>query len=93
MIFFEMARKGTLFRKSGPYREGQTVVEPDTSPLPFCAENGKLKPGKECRPEVTAKTDAGAKKPELLFKKSRPWIILIDAAVILAAIAMTVWMG
>ncbi len=68
------------------------VFGPDTSRLLFRVESGKLKPGREYRPKVTIQTDAGVMKPELLFKKNWPWILLINAAVIAAVIAAAVWM-
>jgi serine/threonine protein kinase len=62
---------------------------PDASSLLFRVESRKLKLWKEYRPEVTVETDEGIMKPELLFKKSWPWII-IEAAVIVALLVAAV---
>lgn len=67
------------------------LFSPDTSRLLFRVECGKLKQGKEYRPKVTVHTDAGIMRPELLFKKSLPWM-LIEAAVVVALIAVAVMM-
>jgi hypothetical protein len=67
------------------------IFGPDASSLLFRVESRKLKLGREYRPKVTVQTDEGVMKPELLFKKSLPWII-IEIAVILAAIAASVIM-
>jgi hypothetical protein len=50
-----------------------------------------LKPGREYRPKLTIWTDAGIMRPELLFRRSWPWII-IEAAVIVAVIAITLFL-
>ncbi|HTP04885.1 MAG TPA: serine/threonine-protein kinase [Nitrospirota bacterium] len=62
------------------------IFGPDASSLLFRVESRKLKLGREYRPKVTVQTDEGVMKPELLFKKSLPWII-IEIAMILAVIA------
>jgi serine/threonine protein kinase len=67
------------------------IFGPDASSLLFRVESRKLKLGREYRPKVTVQTDEGVMKPELLFKKSLPWII-IEIAVIIAAIAASVIM-
>jgi serine/threonine protein kinase len=67
------------------------IFGPDASSLLFRVESRKLKLGREYRPEITVETDEGIMKPELLFKKSWFWII-IEAAVILAAIVASVIM-
>ena len=67
------------------------IFGPDASSLLFRVESRKLKLGREYRPEITVETDEGIMKPELLFKKSWLWII-IEAAVILAAIVASVIM-
>jgi hypothetical protein len=54
-------------------------------------ENHKLKPGREYRPQITVRTDAGVLRPQLIIKKVWPWII-IEAAVIIAVIGVTVMM-
>jgi serine/threonine protein kinase len=67
------------------------IFGPDASSLLFRVESKKLKIGREYRPKVTIQTDEGVMTPELLFKKSLPWII-IEITVILAVIAATVIM-
>jgi hypothetical protein len=54
-------------------------------------ESSKLEFGREYRPLITVRTDAGILRPQLLFRRSWPWI-LIEAAVIAAAIAIVVMM-
>jgi hypothetical protein len=46
-----------------------------------------LKPGREYRPHITVRTDAGTIRPQLLFRKPWPWFI-IGAAAIAAALAL-----
>jgi len=67
------------------------IFGPDASSLLFRVESRKLKLGREYRPKVTVQTDEGVMKPELLFKKSLPWII-IEIAMILAVIAASLIM-
>jgi len=67
------------------------IFGPDASSLLFRVENRKLKLGREYRPEVTVQTEEGIMKPELLFKKSWPWII-IEVAVVVASIVAAVIM-
>jgi serine/threonine protein kinase len=61
----------------------------DAARLLFRVENNKLKTGREYRPHITIRTDAGVLRPQLVFKKAWPWII-IEAAVIAAAIGVAV---
>jgi serine/threonine protein kinase len=65
------------------------IFGPDASSLLFRVESGKLKLGREYRPEVTVETAEGIMKPDLLFKKS--WLcIIVEAVVILMSIAAAV---
>jgi serine/threonine protein kinase len=64
---------------------------PDAARLLFRVESSKLEFGREYRPLITVRTDAGILRPQLLFRRSWPWI-LIEAAVIAAAIAIVVMM-
>jgi serine/threonine protein kinase len=52
----------------------------DAARFLFRVENTKLKLGKEYRPQIIVKTDAGILRPRLIFKKAWPWIILEAAA-------------
>jgi hypothetical protein len=49
-------------------------------------KTGQLKLGKEYRPRITVRTDAGILRPQLLFRKPWPWL-LIEAAALAAVIA------
>ncbi len=64
---------------------------PDAAWLLFRVESGMLKPGREYRPQITVQTDEGTLRPRLSFQRSWPWIIL-EAAVLAAAIALVVMM-
>jgi len=61
----------------------------DAARLLFRVESKNLKPGKEYRPHITVKTDAGTLRPQLIFKKAWPWIIL-EAVALAAMIAVVV---
>jgi hypothetical protein len=52
-------------------------------------ESRNLKLGKEYRPHITVKTDAGTLRPQLIFRKAWPWIIL-EAVALAAMIAVVV---
>lgn len=65
------------------------VFGPDAARLLFRVESGALKPGRDYRPHITVKTDAGIVQPQLLFRKSWPWII-IEATVIIVLILIAV---
>ena len=67
------------------------AFSPHAARLLFRVESSRLKPGREYRPKLTVWTDAGIMRPELLFKRSWPWII-IEAAVIVAVVAVAVMM-
>jgi hypothetical protein len=61
---------------------------PDTALLLFRVESGTLRPGKEYRPVVTIRTDAGVVRPRLLFKRSWPWFLIAVAALAAVTAAM-----
>lgn len=65
------------------------AFSPDSARLLFRVQTGRLAMGKEYRPHLTVQTDEGVLRPQLVFKKSWPWIIL-GAAVIAAAITAAV---
>ncbi len=54
---------------------------PDAAWILFRVKNNMLKPGREYQPHITVKTDAGILRPQLLFKRMWPWM-LVEAAVI-----------
>jgi len=60
---------------------------PEAAQLLFRVEAGMLRSGREYRPQITVKTEAGIVQPQLLFRKSWPWL-LIGGAVIMAALAI-----
>jgi serine/threonine protein kinase len=62
---------------------------PESARLLFKVEPRKLRFGKEYRPHITVQTEAGVLRPQLVFKKAWPWVVL-EAAVILAAICFAV---
>ena len=64
---------------------------PDAARLLFRVETRKLKFGKEYRPLITVRTDAGILRPQLIFKKNWPWIVL-EAAVAAAMVGLAVMM-
>ncbi len=53
----------------------------------FRVQSGLLKPGREYRPHIIARTDSGVLRPRLLFKRKWPWMLIEAAAVALAALA------
>ncbi len=57
-----------------------------SSQLLFRVDNVKLRMGKEYRPRIIIRTDAGVLQPQLSFKRQLPWL-LIDAGLIAAAAA------
>jgi len=59
--------------------------------LLFRIDGTKLRMGREYRPTITVRTDAGILRPQLSFKRPWPWL-LIDAGVIAAAIAVVLMM-
>lgn len=59
---------------------------PGSSQLLFRVDGAKLKMGREYRPKITVRTDAGILRPELSFKRPWPWM-LIEAGLIAAALA------
>jgi serine/threonine protein kinase len=59
----------------------------DATRLLFRVENRKLKLGREYRPQITIKTNAGILRPQLIFKKTWPWII-VEAAALAAVIVL-----
>jgi serine/threonine-protein kinase len=59
---------------------------PGSSQLLFRVEGAKLRMGREYRPRITVRTDAGILRPQLSFKRPWPWL-LIEAAVIAAVLA------
>jgi serine/threonine protein kinase len=67
------------------------AFSPESARLLFRVESNKMKFGREYRPQITVRTDAGILRPQLIFKKAWPWII-IEAAVIAAVIGVTVMM-
>lgn len=75
---------GTLSTGDRWLRPRPVAFGPDTLQLLFRVENGRLKAGREYRPQVTIRTDSGILRPRLLFRKSGPWIVI--AAVVLAAL-------
>jgi serine/threonine protein kinase len=61
----------------------------DAARLLFRVENKKLKLGKEYRPRIIVRTEAGVLRPQLVFKKGWPWLIL-EAAVLAGLVLVTV---
>ncbi len=64
---------------------------PEAARLLFRVETRKLKFGREYRPQITVRTDAGVLRPQLIFKKAWPWIVL-EAAVAAAVVGLAVMM-
>jgi serine/threonine protein kinase len=64
---------------------------PSAARLLFRVETGMLKPGRQYRPHIIVKTDAGVIQPQLLLRRSWPWL-LIEAALVAAVIAAMVMM-
>jgi serine/threonine protein kinase len=67
------------------------AFSPESARLLFRVESNKMKFGREYRPQITVRTDAGILRPQLIFKKAWPWIIF-EAAAIAAVIGATVMM-
>lgn len=82
---------GTLSADDRWIKPKPTLFGPDAARLLFRVENRMLKPGREYRPHITVRTEAGILRPQLVFKKQWPWI-LIEAAVIAAVIATAIVM-
>jgi len=62
------------------------AFSPGSSQLLFRVDGTKLRMGREYRPRITVRTDAGILRPQLSFRRPWPWL-LIDAGLIAAAIA------
>ena len=77
---------GTLSASDRWLHPKPKVFSPGSSQLLFRVDGAKLKMGKEYRPKITVRTDAGILRPELSFKRPWPWM-LIEAGLIAAAIA------
>ncbi len=60
---------------------------PDAARLLFRVEGRMLESGREYMPHITVRTEAGILRPQLVFKKKWPWV-LVEAAVIAALIAI-----
>ncbi len=68
---------------------------PSAARLLFRVETGMLKPGRQYRPHITIRTDAGTIRPQLLFRKPWPWSLIgaaVGAAVIAVALALAAMM-
>jgi len=78
---------GTLSTDALWIRPKPGVFGLDAARLLFRVESGMLKAGREYRPGITIRTDAGIIRPKLLFRKPWPWFI-VGAAVIGAALAL-----
>ncbi len=61
---------------------------PDEVRLLFRVEGRLLAPGREYRPQITVKTVAGVVRPQLVFKKSRPWMVITALTIGVVAIAL-----
>ncbi len=57
----------------------------------FRVKNSLLKPGREYRPRITVTTGSGVLRPQLVFKRQWPWM-LIEAAALALAAAIAVFM-
>ncbi|HUJ17140.1 MAG TPA: serine/threonine-protein kinase [Nitrospirota bacterium] len=57
----------------------------DASWILFRVKGRLLKPGREYRPRIIVKTDAGVLRPQLLFKRQWPWLLINAVAIALAA--------
>jgi serine/threonine protein kinase len=82
---------GTLAAREPWIRPRPKIYSPNAARLLFRVESGMLQPGREYRPHIIVKTDAGVLQPQLLFRKSGPWLLiesLFIAAAIAAAVAM-----
>ena len=77
---------GTLATDDRWFQPRPKAFSPGSSRLLFRVDGSRLRIGKEYRPRITVQTNAGVLRPQLLIKRSWPWM-LIEAAVIAAAIA------
>ncbi len=57
----------------------------DASWILFRVKSSLLAPGREYRPRITAATDSGELRPQLMIKRQRPWVLIEAAAAVLAA--------
>ncbi len=64
---------------------------PESARLLFRVDGSRLSPGKEYRPHITVRTDAGRLQPRLVFRKSWPWLV-IEAVAALAVIVIALLM-
>ncbi len=60
---------------------------PEAARLLFRVDTRKLEFGREYRPQITVQTDAGILRPQLVFKKTWPWLVL-EAVVAVALIGL-----
>ncbi len=77
---------GTLSSTDRWLQPRPRAFSPGSSQLLFRVDNSRLRMGKEYRPRITVRTDAGILRPQLSFKRPWPWL-LIDAVLVAAAIA------
>ncbi len=82
---------GTLSSDDLWIRPRPRAFSPESAHLLFRVESSKMKFGREYRPKITVRTDEGVIRPQLIFKKPWPWII-IEAAAIALVIGATVMM-
>jgi serine/threonine protein kinase len=80
---------GTLSSEDRWIKPKAGTFGPEAARLVFRVETRKLRFGREYRPEITIQTDAGILRPQLIFKKTWPWIVL-EAAVAAALIGVAV---
>ncbi len=78
---------GTLAAADRWIKPKPRLFGPDAARLLFRVEGRMLKSGREYRPHITVRTEAGILRPQLVFKKKWPWV-LVEAAVIAALIAL-----
>jgi serine/threonine protein kinase len=86
------ARTGTIATNDLWIKPKPQAFGMDTARLLFRVESGALKPGREYRPQITLRTDAGVLRPQLVFKKAWPWII-IEAVAVLAVLSAVMVMS
>lgn len=77
---------GTLSSNDRWLQPRPKAFSPGSSQLLFRVDNSRLRMGKEYRPNIVVRTDAGILRPQLAFKRPWPWM-LIDAGLVAAAIA------
>jgi serine/threonine protein kinase len=82
---------GTLATDDRWLQPRPKAFSPGASRLLFRVDGAKLRMGREYRPQITVRTDAGILQPQLSFKRPWPWL-LIEAALIAAVIAGVVLM-